>query len=75
MGNGTSVWHIAGAAALALGAWAGSPAAQGGPLICPGCDLSGQDFSGRTLEAPNLAGADLDGANFSGAVITGGNFI
>jgi pentapeptide repeat protein len=38
---------------------------------CPGCNLAGVDFSGRSLDRINLAGADLSGANFTGATLRG----
>lgn len=63
-------------AAIAAAAFLCLPAqAQDGPAVCPDCDLSNQDFSGRTLTTPNFAGADLRGANFANTVIRGGNFM
>ncbi len=40
---------------------------------CPGCDLTGHDFSGQNLTNADLTGAILTGANFSHATLAGAN--
>ncbi|WP_167853574.1 pentapeptide repeat-containing protein [Roseovarius aestuariivivens] len=70
-----TTWLKAWIAIFAIALAAADAKAQGIPVICPGCDLKGQDYSGQTLTGPNFAGADLTGAKFSDTVIIGGNFI